>query len=202
MNFPQDAQKLGKFDISALKAVVAAFDDAVWYGDDSRQKIFPAHASTQSLKLIADADFRHTDPTTQPAFATLEPLIRPFMEHIRGVYLQSLRQRRVAEAHGPGYFIRVLLARLPAHTEIKPHIDEGESLKRCHRIHVPIITNTGSLFTVGQLQFHMPEGEMWEINNRRRHAVRNDGAEARIHLILDYVQPGETVFDLEGPITA
>jgi hypothetical protein len=202
MNFAQDAQKLGTFDISELKATIAAFDEAVWHDDDSRQKAFNAHSSTQSLKLIADSDFRHTDPTTQPAFATLEPLIRPFMDHIRSTYLQTLRQRRIAETHGAGYFIRTILTRLPPQTEIKPHIDEGESLKRCHRIHVPIITNPGSLFMVGRLKFHMPEGEMWEINNRRTHAVRNAGTEARIHLIMDYVQPGETVFDLEGPITA
>lgn len=202
MNFAQDAQKLGTFDVSELKTVVAGFDEAVWHADASRQMAFNAHASTQTLKLIANSDFRHVNPTIHPAFEPLEPLIRPLMDHIRGVYLQTLRQRRVAEAHGAGYFIRALLTRLAPGAEIKPHIDEGESLKRCHRIHVPVITNPDSFFMVGRLKFHMPEGEMWEINNRRTHAVRNDGTEPRIHLIMDYVQPGETVFDLEGPITA
>ena len=202
MNFTHDAQKLGAFDISALRATVAAFDEDIWRADDSRQMAFSAHASTQTLKLIADADFRHSDPTVHPPFLALEPLLHPLMDHIRGAYLQTLRQRRVAEANGPGYFIRALLTRLPAGGEIRPHIDEGESLKRCHRIHVPVISNRGALFMVGNLKFHMPEGEMWEINNRRTHAVRNTGDEARVHLIFDYVQPGETVFDLEGPLTA
>ncbi len=202
MNFAQDAQKLGTFDISALRATVAAFDESVWNADGSRQIAFNAHASTQTLKLIADSDFRHTAPTTHPAFHDLEPLLAPLMAHVRGQYLQTLRQRRIAEQHGAGYFIRALLTRLPSGAEIKPHIDEGESLKRCHRIHVPVISNPGALFMVGKLRFHMPEGEMWEINNRRTHAVRNTGEDARIHLIMDYVQPGETVFDLDGPITA
>lgn len=202
MNFAQDAQKLGSFDISDLRTVVQAFADDVWNTDPSRQAAFNAHNSTQTVKLIADADFRHANPTYHAIFATLEPKIRPLMEHIRGHYLQTLRQRRVAEQNGPGYFIRALLTRLPAGAEIRPHIDDGESLKRCHRIHVPVISNPDSLFTVGRLRFHMPEGEMWEINNRRTHAVRNDGAEARVHLIMDYVQPGEIVFDLDGPLTA
>jgi Aspartyl/Asparaginyl beta-hydroxylase len=202
MNFAHDAQKLGAFDIAELRAVVAGFDDEVWNADASRQKAFDAHTSTQTLKLIADSDFRHTNPTVHPAFTTLEPLLQPFMAHIRGYYLQTLRQRIVAEKNGPGYFIRALLTRLPSKASIKPHIDDGESLKRCHRIHVPIISNPDSLFIVGNKRFHMPEGEMWEINNRRTHAVINDGAEARVHLIMDYVQPGETVFDLEGPLTA
>ncbi len=202
MNFAHDAQKLGTFDISELRATVAAFGEEAWRADDSRQMAFSAHASTQTLKLIADTDFRHTDPSVHPPFRALEPLLRPLMDHVRGAYLQTLRQRRVAETHGQGYFIRALLTRLPAGGEIRPHIDEGESLKRCHRIHVPVISNPDALFMVGHLKFHMPEGEMWEINNRRTHAVRNSGNEARVHLILDYVQPGETVFDLEGPLTA
>lgn len=203
MNFAHDAQKLGRFDISALKAVVAGYGDDVWNADGRRQADFRAHASTQSLKLIGDADFRHTaTPAVHPLFHELEVHVRPLMEHIRGAYLQTLRQRRVAEANGPGYFIRTLLTRLPAGAEIKPHVDEGESLKRCHRIHVPLVTNEKAFFYVGALKFHMPEGEMWEINNRRTHAVQNGGDAARIHLILDYVQPGETVFDQDGPLTA
>ena len=202
MNFAHDALKLGAFDISQLRAAVQDLDDAAWNADGTRQVAFRAHAGTQALKLIADADFRHADPTVQPAFARFEPFVMPLMDHIRGHYLQTLRQRRVAEAHGPGYFIRALLTRLPPGAEIKPHIDEGESLKRCHRIHVPVVSNAQALFMVGKLRFHMAEGEMWEINNRRTHAVRNTGDAARIHLIMDYVQPGETVFDTEGPIRA
>lgn len=202
MNFANDTVRLGQFDISALKTAVLALDDAVWHADSSRQQVFDAHTSTQTLKLIADADFRHTDPTVHPLFIAFEPLLMPFMQHIRPFYLQTLRQRSVAEKHGPGYFIRALFTRLPAGSEIRPHIDDGHSLKRCHRIHVPIVTTPETFFRVGDTRFHMAEGEMWEINNRRIHAVTNGGDTARIHLIMDYVQPGEVVFDLDGPLTA
>ncbi|ESQ82524.1 hypothetical protein AEAC466_16800 [Asticcacaulis sp. AC466] len=202
MNLPCDALKLGSFDITELKAIVERFDEAAWNADASRQTAFNAHISTQTIKLIADTDFRHTNPTYHATFTMLEAHLKPFMDHIRRAYLQTMRQRRTAQQHGAGYFIRALLTRLPPGAEIKPHIDDGESLKRCHRIHIPLISNPDSLFWVGSLKFHMPEGEMWEINNRRTHAVRNDGTTARVHLILDYVQPGETVFDLDGPLVA
>ncbi len=202
MNFANDAVKLGTFDVSALRKAVLAIDDAVWNSDSSRQQVFDAHTSTQTLKLVADADFRHTNPTIHPPFRVFEPLIQPFMQHIQQFYLQTLRQRSIAAKHGPGYFIRALLTRLPPGTEIKPHIDDGYSLKRCHRIHMPILTSAQTFFRVGDTRFHMAEGEMWEINNRRLHAVTNGGDEARIHLIMDFVQPGEVVFDLDGPLTA
>jgi len=35
----------------------------------------------------------------------------------------------------------------------------------------------------------MKEGEMWEINNMREHAVRNDGETPRVHLIVDWALP-------------
>jgi quercetin dioxygenase-like cupin family protein len=201
MNFKDDAVLLGTFDIATLRARVMAVTEDDWSTDTSRQQTFDAHTRTQTIKLIFDADYRHTDPTVHAAFADFKPLIAPLMAHIRGYYLQTLRQRRVAEKNGSGYFIRAILTRLAPKAVITPHADDGHSLRRCHRIHVPIVTHPQCLFTVGALTWNMPAGEMWEINNRRIHAVRNDGDAHRIHLILDYVQPGETVFDIE-PLTA
>jgi hypothetical protein len=39
---------------------------------------------------------------------------------------------------------------------------------------------------VGGDEIAMKEGEVWEINNMREHAVRNDGETSRIHLIVDW----------------
>ena len=33
----------------------------------------------------------------------------------------------------------------------------------------------------------MSQGELWEINNARPHAVVNKGEEGRVHLIVDWV---------------
>ena len=202
MDIGKDAVKIGECEIAALVAGVRSLTETQWSTDDSRQKIFHAHNSTQTIKLIADADFRHENPTEHDDYERFEPMLAPLMDHVRSYYAQTLRQRTLIAARGPGYFVRCILTRLPAGYEIGPHIDEGYSLKRSHRIHVPIVSNEQTRFRVGDLTLQMRVGEMWEINNRRIHAVRNGGSEARVHLIMDYVQPGETVFDAEGPLTA
>lgn len=202
MDIGRDATRLGQFEIGALVAVVRSLSEQEWLADASRQQTFDTHHNTQTIKLVADSDFRHENPTVHEAYFRFEPHIAPLMDHVRAYFSQTLRQQRLIDTHGPGYFVRALLTRLTSGGEIRPHVDEGYSLKRCHRIHVPIVSNSDARFRVGDLSFHMPVGEMWEINNRRIHAVKNAGVEARIHLIMDYVQPGETVFDADGPLTA
>jgi len=91
-------------------------------------------------------------------------------------------------AEGLGYddyrFPRVMLARLPAGGEISGHSD-GEASYFIHKIHVPLVTNEKTMFRVGQQEIHMPVGEIIEVNNKRNHAVRNDGDNDRIHLIFE-----------------
>ncbi len=202
MNLQTDMLMLGEFDIAGLADQVRLISDHDWSEDQKRQEIFEAHTHTQTIKLLFDPDYRHSDPTRHSAFDTYELMLAPLMAHIEHNYQKTMRQRKVVSRNGPGYFIRVILTRLLPHSEITPHADDGHSLKCCHRIHVPIITNTDCTFRVGASARHMRVGEMWEINNRRVHAVNNDGDAARVHLIMDYVQPGEKVFDTEGTLTA
>ena len=195
-------QKLGELDISALKTKVAAITEADWSADQDRQKQFEAHTDTQTIKLVFDPDYRHENPTEYPAFEGFKLAIEPLQKHILNTYSRTFRQRKTIARHGSGYFIRVILTRLAAHSRIMPHVDNGLSLKCCHRIHMPIITNEACLFTVGATTRALKAGELWEINNRRVHAVENGSDGARVHLIMDYVQPGERVFDPDGPLTA
>ena len=202
MDIGRDARRIGVFDIDTLVAGIRALTPEQWLADDHRQKVFDAHSSTRAIMLIGDADFRHQDPTVHDAYRVFAPQLTPLIRHVHAYYAQTLRQRTLIDQYGTGYFVRAILTRLPAGAQIGPHIDEGHSLKRSHRIHIPVITNRDAMFRVGDPTLHMQVGEMWEINNRRIHAVRNDGSEARVHLIMDYVQPGETVFDADGPLTA
>jgi mannose-6-phosphate isomerase-like protein (cupin superfamily) len=48
------------------------------------------------------------------------------------------------------------------------------------------VTNDSVFLTVGSEEVPMKEGEVWEINNTRAHAVRNDGDAARVHLVDDW----------------
>ncbi len=202
MNFEGDAIKHGEFDISELIDRIAGFAEDRWCEDTSRQEKFEAHTDTQTIKLLFDPDYRHTNPTEHPALQEFASLIEPLHSHIVATFGKTMRQRKLIRKNGPGYFIRIVLTRLAANSEITRHVDDGESLKLCHRIHVPIITNEECFFCVGESRIHMRAGEMWEINNRLVHYVENGGDQARVHLIQDFVQPGENVFDHDGPMIA
>lgn len=106
------------------------------------------------------------------------------------------------ETGGDGYFIRIILARLSPHGWISVHCDDGASLLRSHRNHVAIVTNAGVEFEVADDVRHLAAGEIWEINNRKLHGVRNTSDHARIHMILDYVVPGERIDDPDGVVIA
>jgi hypothetical protein len=81
-------------------------------------------------------------------------------------------------------FPRVMLARLPAGGEVSRHSD-GEASHFIHKIHVPLMTNAETVFHVGNKSMHMPVGDIIEVNNKRVHSVKNEGANDRIHLIFE-----------------
>jgi hypothetical protein len=53
------------------------------------------------------------------------------------------------------------------------------------RLHVPIITNEKVTFFVGGERIRMKEGRLYYVNFSKTHMVRNEGDEARLHLVMD-----------------
>lgn len=191
MNFHGDFIRIGALDIEALCERVLAFTEADWTRDQMRQKSYEAHKDTTTIPLIFDTDFRHTNPTTQPAFEPLKTLLEPVYALIRRHYNQSLKLRRLQSKHGTAYPVRTLLTRLRPGGVIIPHMDRNFSLTHAHRIHMPIQTHPDVAFRIsGNIQ-PLKVGEVWEINNRHIHEVENRSPIPRIHLIVDWVIPGE-----------
>jgi hypothetical protein len=91
-------------------------------------------------------------------------------------------------AKGLGYknyrFPRVMFARLPAGGEISPRKDAVAS-HYVHKFHVPLITNSATIFHVGTQSKNLLVGEIVEVNNKRSHAVYNRGKQDRVHLIFE-----------------
>ncbi len=83
---------------------------------------------------------------------------------------------------------QAMLTRLKAGVVIPEHRDEGRITAQAHRMHVPVITNTECIFTIGRESMNLKPGQMWVIDNvGRTHSVRNDGTEDRVHLIIDAI---------------
>jgi hypothetical protein len=84
---------------------------------------------------------------------------------------------------------RANLVNLLAGKEIPTHMDTTPLLKATSRLHIPIFSNKDCTFVVGEETMHIPEGQIWEIDNTgKNHSVHNLGQTDRIHLIIDVGQ--------------
>ena len=58
------------------------------------------------------------------------------------------------------------------------------------RLHIPIITNPGSIMVIDNVAKHLPaDGSVWITNNTKYHNAFNGGEEKRVHLVaclMDY----------------
>ena len=84
---------------------------------------------------------------------------------------------------------RIRIMRLLPGTVIREHRDTFEEVSDYSfgqvRLHIPIITNDKVVFIVGGKRYQMAEGRLYYVNFTKSHYVRNDGDEARVHLVLD-----------------
>jgi len=191
MNFPGNFFHIGDLDIADFRALVLGLTESQWDAFAIRQQRYEVHQHTQTIGLVYDPDFRHSHPTRLPALEQFESDLLPVLWMAADHFEQSEHGRRLVADNGAGYFIRASLVRLRAGCGIAEHRDMNYSLTHSHRIHLPIVSNDRVRFTVGKETLHLAEGQLYEINNRRLHSVQNDGAEDRVHLILDFVLPGE-----------
>jgi quercetin dioxygenase-like cupin family protein len=191
MHFDGKFRFIGSVDPEPLARTVESFGEDAWLEFSNRQENYNPHRKTNTIPLLYDEDARHTNPTAWPRYKAIEPLLQPVFDHIRAAN---------PVVGDDGYFVRIILTRLAPHAWINRHRDAGDSLERSHRNHLAIITEESVEFEVGEEVRHLAPGEIWEINNRDGHAVRNNSPRPRIHMILDYVVPGERIEDPGGVI--
>lgn len=80
----------------------------------------------------------------------------------------------------------VRLLRLTPGSEIKEHRDFGLGFfDGAVRLHVPILTNDGVNFYLGNENINMAPGECWFANFNMTHSVANRGETDRVHLVMD-----------------
>lgn len=77
------------------------------------------------------------------------------------------------------------LMRLAPGHEVPVHSDTNEYWDERVRLHIPLISSDKVFFTCDQEEVVMVPGEVWTFDNWRRHGVRNEGEEDRIHLVFD-----------------
>lgn len=130
----------------------------------------------------------HRDTLTVPLIFDYRGLSRRVEHNQYGRFahhLDALAQHLAAIGEPPS-ILRANLVLLKALCSIARHVDKGDFLRSSHRIHIPIASNPECVFEVDGEYRHLPEGEMWEVDNTGKyHSVSNGGKTDRIHLIVD-----------------
>ncbi len=78
----------------------------------------------------------------------------------------------------------ILITRIPAHGEVKAHVDSGWHASTYSKYAVQIKGNRDQVFWVGCDELRPEVGDVYAFDNSRLHGVRNDSDEERITLIF------------------
>ena len=76
-------------------------------------------------------------------------------------------------------------ARLRPNGKVGQHIDSGNFLESCHRIHIPIVTHPDCKYIIEDVDYHWEPGKVYEFDNTRMHGVDNRNDQWRIHLMFN-----------------
>lgn len=81
---------------------------------------------------------------------------------------------------------RVMITRLSPGKSIAPHADVlGKYADFYTRYHIPLVSDPGVVFSVGDESINMEPGGIWWFNGHEYHNVVNNSARDRLNLIVD-----------------
>jgi hypothetical protein len=155
---------------------VLLLTDEDWTEYDDRKKTRgAASAVTNTIPLIYDLKHRIDSGILHKNYERFSSYVDEVILSARGHF----GELKVQQA---------MLTQLKAGVVIPRHRDEGRLTAKTHRIHVPVITNTECIFSVGDESKNLPAGQIWVIDNvNRYHSVENRGKNDRVHLIIDAI---------------
>lgn len=110
------------------------------------------------------------DPAWNDVYLFFPPIVAGLAPHFPG-----------CGASGVGLFL------LAPGQEHPPHQDE-QPPRWVTRVHVPVITNPKAIAITEDGAIHMAVGKAYKFNTLATHAVRNDGATPRVHLVFDVLR--------------
>lgn len=80
-----------------------------------------------------------------------------------------------------------LVSELEPGGTIPTHSDDGEYFDSMHRVQIPLNYDDGCVFNIGDETKVLGRGEVWIIDNRRKHSVHNNGKVNRVNLYFDAI---------------
>jgi hypothetical protein len=165
-------------DADAIAAELGRLPASTW-GNASRDPV--VQASVQSFFAIGyPRGPRALPPDDRPPLAALPTLRRLLRETFAAMPT------------------RAIVARTAPHGFIPIHTDTPRFFRGTIRLSIQVVAGTPQRLYCGGLWYHMNPGEVWAVNNLKRHAVHDAGPSERINVLVDY-KPSA---DLVGAVTA
>jgi len=172
LDFPFEAEKLKK-DLQGINSDewLLHVNTRLYHGDWSA---LPLLAPEGTLELHPIAQITSTPFDTREYVPT--PLLQnsPNIQDVLSRFATTMKTTRLLRLK-PG-------AKVGIHEDPDFGFNSGEL-----RIHLVIQTNPSVIFTLGEEEVHMKEGETWLYNFSLPHGVENKGETDRIHLVIDCV---------------
>lgn len=138
-----------------------------------------AHHATESIFLRCQRE-----ATPSAALNELEVVDYPALNKLPSAGLLMYGVAGYVQAMRLG---RAVIVKLTPGGVIDLHCDGGPYAEFYTRFHLPLLSDEGNSFTVGDETVHMKPGELWWFNHRLLHTVRNESKRDRLHLIVDAV---------------
>ncbi len=169
--------KLRNVDISSLKEAILAVNQNLWdYETKHRNNNFKVfHHTEHILFKFHDSPRDPRKFIVKPQWEKWQPLVQPLIDQVVTFY-----------NYKNGIVPKAMLAKLLHGHKIDDHVDGALRNRFIHKIHIPLFTNPGVIMTIDGQEYHLEEGNAYEVNNVARHGVRNEGDSDRIHLIFEY----------------
>lgn len=184
MDIEVNQRCLGEIDIEELKQRILSQEPEAWAEQTIRQQTYEVHEDTESIvMLFCDTSWPDGEIYRESGWERLSDVAMPVIDHVINAYYEP-----------GGILLRAMAAKLKAHGRIHAHRDARRSFHMGHRVHVPITSSAGVRYTISGKPYSFEVGNVYEINNQKRHSVMNMGNEDRISFIFDYVPPDQ----LEG----
>jgi hypothetical protein len=144
------------------------------------------HTDVDDILLRFSAPDRTADPALiDGVINDTAPVFYPAWHALPQVRLVVFDLMRRMEAVALG---RVIISRLKPGGVITAHADaDGAYTEQLHamRLHVALQGEPGSLYHCGGETVNMRTGQVWWFDHKAVHAVENNSADDRIHLMID-----------------
>lgn len=178
MKLDVDQKIIGEMPMDLINNLLNSIDEKDWYAGDYRQRVgnmsdcnsIPIYHTPLCASGRCDMEPIRSI-RKEKMYNKFFPLVEPILEELRKYY--EFRQ------------YSCFMARLHPGGIIGEHIDRGSFLELCHRVHVPLKSNSKIRYVIDGKSYYWEPGKIYEFNNTKMHGVYNESDEHRIHLVVN-----------------